>query len=134
MRKSNSSLILHPSSAFSMPEMPHGREYHGDAMFIGSPDNLFIAHTAAGLDNICYTRFSSGINPITEREKSIRSKHRPANLEERLLNCNFRRINTGHLAGADTDRLITITENNGIRFDMLADPPGEIKRLVFRSG
>jgi len=34
-----------------MPEMPHARKDHGDAMLVGGGDNFLVAHGAARLDD-----------------------------------------------------------------------------------
>ena len=40
-----------PKVDFSMPEMPHAGEHHGDAVRVGGGDHVVVAHRAARLDD-----------------------------------------------------------------------------------
>ena len=60
---------------FLVSEMPHGRKDHGNTMFVGRLDNLFVANTAACLDNGSHARFRSRINPVAEGKEGIRSEY-----------------------------------------------------------
>jgi hypothetical protein len=54
-----------------MPEMPHAREHHGDAMLVRSLDDFLVAHRAAGLDHGCGAGFDAGQHAVGEREERI---------------------------------------------------------------
>ena len=117
-----------------MTEVPHPRKYHCHSMLIGRLDNLFVPDAPARLDNCRHTSLRSGIHAIAEREEGVRSQHGSLDRQLRLLHSYPRRINPGHLSGADPDCLIFRGEYDGIGLHMLADPPGEIQGLVFCHG
>ena len=56
-----------------MPEMPRPRQRHHNSLLICGINDFLIAHRSARLDYGSRTRRDHYIQPITEREKRIRS-------------------------------------------------------------
>ena len=57
--------------SISMPKMSHASKNHGNAMFIGSGDDLIITHRTARLDDTFNASFGGVINTVSKWEKSI---------------------------------------------------------------
>ena len=117
-----------------MPKVSHAGEDHGDAMFVGRGDDFVVLDRAAGLDD----RFGAGVGrfvqAVAERIKSV-GRHRRS-FEIQAVGCgahdgDFGRIDAAHLAGADAEDLIRRREHDRVRFDVAANPPGEVERLIF---
>ncbi len=56
--------------------MSHTCKHHGDTVFVGGLDHLFVAHGAAGLDDGGYTHFGGGVEAVAKREEGIGGHHR----------------------------------------------------------
>ncbi len=111
-----------------MPEVPHARQDHSHAVLIRSCDDFFITHRPPGLNYRSDAVFSSNIDPIAEREKSIRS-HRRA-VERKPFVGRFHCGDTGahdaaHLPGADAECLAIARLYDRVRFDVRHHGPCE---------
>src|SRR6185295_20144506 len=69
----------------SVAEVPHAREYHRDAAFVGRADHFGIAHAAPGLDHGHGARVDHRIESVAEREKGVRGDDRAGDREPRVL-------------------------------------------------
>ena len=71
---------------------------------------------------------SASFGPVGEGEERVRGERgafqRVAVLG-RLLERDANGVDAAHLAGADADRLEILGQDDGVREDVLADPPGE---------
>ena len=115
--------------------MAHAGHRHHDSGGIGGGDYLVVGLGTARLDHRRGAGLDQRGKSVGKREKRIRGGHRPDGARRvpsmvggrvaRLLCGNAGRIDTAHLAGADTDGAAVAGEDDGVRFHMLADAPGE---------
>ena len=52
-------------------EQAHARECHGDAILVGSFDNVVVANRSAGLGDVGNARFARAFNVVAEREEGV---------------------------------------------------------------
>jgi len=55
-----------------MPEMPHARYHHGNAVFVRRVENFLIAHRACGVDDGFDALFGDDVHAVAEGEEGIR--------------------------------------------------------------
>src|SRR5208283_3215892 len=120
----------------SVPEMATAGEYHGDAVLVASSDGLVVALRSAGLDDGGDPRSRGDVRPITKREEGVRSQHGPAGPIAGLFDGDSHRVKAAHLPRAHAQELSRAGDNDRIRLDHAADPPGEDKvaRLALGRG
>ncbi len=121
--------------------MTHAGEDHGEAEAVGGGDDVGIANGAAGLDDGGCAGFSDDFKPIRKREEGIGSGDASGEREHRLHGAEAGRIDAGHLAGANAERLTVARVDDGVGLNVLADFPrkeerGELvgRRLTLRDG
>src|SRR5262249_52546169 len=94
-----------------MSKMAYASEDHGHLAVVSGSTHFFVTHRAAGLNRAGYAGFGRRDQPIREREKRVARDRaafeRKASLV-RFPNCNPRRIDTRHLAGANSKRSVRL--------------------------
>src|SRR5262249_20589956 len=116
-------------SYHSVAEVTHAGKDHGHPLFVSRRDHFFIAQAAAGLNDGGGPGPRADAEAVAEREVSVRGGHRPLGVEPEVArpqDRNLGRVHAAHLAGADADDAVAVGEDNGVRLDMLADPPGKV--------
>ena len=101
-------------------------------MLVGGRDHLVVPDGAAGLDDRRYSGFGQGVDSVPEREEGVRSGHRAGDVELGLVERDAAGVDSTHLAGADTDRLVFVGHDDRVRLRCPADPPSEIERPHLR--
>ena len=66
--KVSGSLYAQPES---MPEMPHARYHHGDAVFVCRVEDFLIAHRACGVDDGFDALLGNHVHAVAEGEESV---------------------------------------------------------------
>src|SRR5512147_2623163 len=75
-------LVTHShASLFSVPEVAHAREHHGDAALVRRRDHFVVAHAAPGLDDRRGARVHHHVQAVAERKESIRGDDRAGKRE-----------------------------------------------------
>ena len=117
-----------------MPKMPDPGKHHGEAMFVGGGDDVFVADGAAGLDDGGDAGLSGHIHVVCEGEEGVGCQDGAFGIQTGFLGLpagNARRIDAAHLTGADTDGGAVFHQHDGVRFDVLGD--GDFFVTVLRS-
>ncbi len=65
----------------SVSEQALSREDHGHAMLVRGPDDFYVAHRAAVLNDGPHARLGGGVHAISERKERIRSQDRAFELK-----------------------------------------------------
>ena len=68
-----------------MPEVPHAGKDHRHTRLVGRCDDFFIAHGASRLNHGSDAALGSIIDPVPEREESVRCHDSAFDLKSRML-------------------------------------------------
>src|SRR5581483_2040168 len=98
------SLLLTPYSCSSVSKVPHLRKHHGHPVLVRRRDDLGVADGAAGLDHSPDAGRGRRVQPVAEREKSVRGQDRALGFVPGLPRRQTDRIDAVHLARAHADR------------------------------
>src|SRR5690606_24543804 len=97
---------------------------HGEAVLVGSGDDLVVADRATGLDDGHDPRGSGGIWTVPEREEGVAGEHRPTVAIPRALDREPDAVDAAHLPGTDAHQLPVLGEDDGVGLRVLAGEPG----------
>lgn len=97
-----------------VPEVAHVGEDHRNAVLIGGLDDLFIADTAARLDDGGDTGFGGGFNAIAEGRKHPRPAQCPEVGSSAFCTAILKESTRDISSRADTDGLVTVGENDRV--------------------
>ena len=121
-----------------MAKVADSGEDHGDVEPIGRFNDCGVAHRPTRLNDGGCPCLSDGLQAIGEREEGIGGSDAALQREDRFHGSEAGRIDPGHLAGTDADGLTVALreagEDDGIGFDVFADPPCEQERAQFFRG
>jgi len=125
-----------------MPEVPHPREDHRHAVFVGGRDDLLVANRPAGLNDGRDAGGRGVVDPVAEGEEGVGGHGGALHLETGVLRLDGGdacRVDAAHLAGPDPDGHAVLAVDDGVALDKLGDTPSEeevfhllIRRLAFR--
>src|ERR1700761_3873139 len=122
----------------SVAEMPDPRKYHRDAQPICSLNDLGIPDRPSGLNYSGGACLRYNFQTVSKREKGVGSGNGTIKWKNSLHCSESGCIHPTHLTGPNTDRLsVSVAESgvdDGIRFDMFADPPGKDHGTQFLRG
>ena len=118
-----------------MPKVAHAAKHHGHAAFVGSGDDLAVAHAAAGLDDAARPGINDHVQAIAEREKRV-TRHGRA-LERQIGVPGFDtgnacRIQAAHLPRAHPHRHAVFAKHDRVGLDVLGNLPGKQQVLQLR--
>ena len=102
---------------FSVPEVSHSCEHHGQPVLIGRCDYLIVTHRPTGLNNRRNSVLRRAINAIAEREESVLSHDRTFDAQTfvpSLDRSNFCRVHATHLSCTNADRHAIFAKYNGV--------------------
>ena len=99
---------------------------------VGSLDGLLVAHRTARLDHRGRPRRRDLVDPVAEREEGVGADDRSRQRQHGLQGGDPTGVHAAHLAGADPGQLLIGGEDDGVRFDVAHQPPGEIEGAVLR--
>src|SRR5690606_32237079 len=122
---------------YSVAEVAHAGERHGNASFIRGINHFLVTHRAAGLDHRADADGSGIIDAITEREEGIGGHDRALDLQAGMLGLDggdAGGIHPAHLTRANTDGLAIAGVDNGVGFDELGHLPGKDQVMDFLFG
>jgi hypothetical protein len=68
-----------------MPEVPHARKHHGEAMFVGRGDDFLVAHRTARLDDGGRARLDRRQQAVGEGEEGVGGDDRASGPESTRL-------------------------------------------------
>src|SRR5437899_12935694 len=108
--------------------MTHAGEHHGGAARIGGVDDLLVARAAARLDDRRGTRLERLLESVREREKGVAADDRAAERDAEPLGAGAGGadgLDARSLAASERERTVGGGEGDGVRLDVLDDPPGE---------
>src|SRR5713101_3223477 len=110
---------------FSVQEVAHAGEDHGQAEPVGGGDNIGIAHRAAWLDHRRGARFRGFFHSIRKGKEGVGSDHSAGQRRLRLHHCEFHGIDAAHLACANTERGAILCKHDGVGLHVLRHFPGK---------
>ena len=67
-----------------MPKVPHTREHHRHAAFIGGVNHFLVAHRAAGLNHAGGALVHHHVQAVAEREKRVAGDSRALQTQGRM--------------------------------------------------
>jgi hypothetical protein len=124
-----------PFASASMAEVPHAGEGHRDAQSIGGSDDILILYGAAGLDDRSCAGFGYGFKAVWEGEEGVGGGYAAFEGQDGLHGSEAGGVYAAHLACAYANGLAVTGIDDGVRFNVLADAPGEEHAAhFFRSG
>jgi len=107
-----------------MPEMPLPREHHRHPTFIRGGDDFRVADGTSGLDDGANSGVGEEVEAVAEGEEGVGGGEGAGGGQDRFHDRDFGGVDAAHLAGADSDRLRFIRQDDGVGFDVGADDPG----------
>ena len=111
--------------AILVPKVSHPGENHGGIQPISGGDYIRIANRPAWLDDSGSPRPDNDFQPVRKRKEGVGSGNAAIQRQNGFHRAKFRCVHSAHLAGADSQRLSVARVDDGVRFDVLAYPPGE---------
>src|SRR5437660_9331450 len=115
-------------------ELPHAREHHREPVLVRGRDHLGVVHGAAGLDDRRDAGSCRFVDAVAEREEGVARETgatRVVALLLRLVHREKRGVDPAHLAGADSDRRLTLGEENRVGFHGSHGGPREPQVVPF---
>src|SRR6266850_3601445 len=115
-------------SFMSVAEVPHPGEDHGDAALVRGRDHFRVAHAAPGLDHRGGAGVGKRVEPVAEREESVRRHDRGLEREagaRRLHGGDAHAVDAAHLSRAHAERHALAAEYDCVRLHVLGDAPSE---------
>ena len=115
-----------------MAEVPDAGEDHGQTQTVGGGNDFGIFDGAAGLNESRGAVTAASSRPSGKGKNASEATTLPS--ERRAFSADFDGIDAAHLARADGDDLAGAGVDDGIRFHVLGDFPGELECLPFFGG
>ena len=114
-----------------MAEVPNAGEDHRDSELVGGGDDVVILYGPTGLNHGSCARGGHRFKAVGEGKEGIGGGDGALERQHSLLRAEARGIDTAHLASAHSHGLAIARIDDGIRFDVLADAPGEDQAAQF---
>ena len=108
-----------------MPEVADAGEDHGYAEAVGGGDYVLIFYRAAGLDDGGGSGLGYGFKAVGEGKEGVGGSHATLERQHGLHGAEASGVHAAHLAGADAQGLAVAGIDDGVRFHVLANAPGE---------
>src|SRR5216684_1093141 len=108
---------------FSVQEVAHTGEDHGQAKAVGCCDYVGIADRASGLDDGRRPGLGCFFDSVRERKEGVGSYYRTSQRRLRLHHREFHGIDAAHLACANTERGATLGKHDSIGLHVLRHFP-----------
>src|SRR5208282_4226629 len=127
-RRSQVRALLAADRSSLMLEVTYSGKHHRHLPFIRSSNHVLIPDRATRLNRSRCPCFGGRNQSVGEREKCVAADRAPSERKSRLFclpNSDPRRIHTSHLTRPNSKSSVLRGINDGIRFDMLYDPPTE---------
>ena len=111
--------------------MPDTGEDHGEAEAVGGGDDVLIFDGAAGLDDGGGAGCGDGFESVREREEGVRGGDGALEGKDGFHGAESGGVDAAHLSGAHADGLAVARVDDSVRFDVLANAPGEDEAAEF---
>ena len=105
--------------------MPHSGENHGGIQPVRGSNHFRVPDRPARLDDCGSSRANNDFQTVGKGKEGVGGGHAAGERQNGFHRAKFRCIHAAHLAGADAQRLTIFRIDNCVRFDVLADAPGE---------
>src|SRR5581483_3918856 len=119
-------------SGASVAEVADAGKNHCQTEAVGRVDDFRMANRAARLDNGRGTSVGDFLNAIGKREESVGCGDGSLERQYSFHGTYAAGVHTTHLAGTYSHRLAVSSVNNGVRFYVFTNFPGEQERPLFR--
>src|ERR1700676_4290916 len=116
---------IRESTISSVPEVADAGEEHGQSKTVGGADYFGVALRASGLDDGGGSGLGDFFDAVGKRKEGIGGGDCAVQQELSLHGADLGRIYSAHLSAADADGLAVAGVDDGVRFYVLADFPGE---------
>ena len=101
---------------------------HRNAVFVGRFDRFIVLYRAARLDYRRDAELCGFVDVVAEREERVGGECGTVYGQIKAFGTHCGdadAVDAVHLARTDADRLVFVGDDDGVRFDVLADAPGE---------
>ena len=136
MRSNSSFFVLH-SSLFLVLEVTETCCHHGDAMLVAVVKAQLVLDASARLDDSSDAFVARNLHAIGEGEESVAGHYGSVQVETEalgLLDGLFQRIHTACLTYATGQQLVSLGQDDGVRFGVLHNLVGEEHIVDFLCG